>query len=120
MENEQLSFLPEVPLELADDEKLNQILNDIIRNVSGNIECYAVVLVEQKQGKVKDIQCVIPVEGLGVVYKEPWADDIEIEYSQDKVSESEFFTEETDILLFNQDSVKLEYKEEKKEEKDSK
>lgn len=120
VENEQLSFLPEVPLELADDEKLNQILNDIIRNVSGNIECYAIVLVEQKQGKVKDIQCVIPVEGLGVVYKESWTDDIEIEYSQDKVSESEFFTEETDILLFNQDSVKLEYKEEKKEEKDSK
>ena len=55
-----------------------------------------------------------------MVYKESWTDDIEIEYSQDKVSESEFFTEETDILLFNQDSVKLEYKEEKKEEKDSK
>lgn len=117
VENEQLSFLPEVPLDIADDEKLNQILNDIIRNISGNIECYAIVLVEQKQGKVRDIQCVVPVEGLGVVHRESWTDDIVVEYSQDKVSDGEFLTEETDILLFNQDSVELEYKKDEKNKK---
>ena len=56
---EQLSFLAEINVDEETDTKLEALLKDMTSSINGDIERYALVLVECKRGEVKGIECVI-------------------------------------------------------------
>ncbi|MDF2586657.1 MAG: phiCD27 1 [Anaerocolumna sp.] len=108
-ENEQMSFgLEKTIIDEEADQKLTELLNEMIYSIKGKIETYALVLVNQEKGKVRDIECKIPIENLDSIYTESWNEFIGTDYDMDEyINEFEDIElQDTEILLTaKQDNV---------------
>lgn len=114
---QQMSFVAPVILDGDTDEKLESMLQDMVRKVNDTIERYAIVLVDCKQGVVKNIECVIPIAYSDPMYREDWTEYIRAEYVNHPyvVEETKPDGEEEALYVMNADinlSVR-EYTEEK-------
>jgi Family of unknown function (DUF5986) len=101
-----------------DDKELQELLNEMISKINGEIELYAIVLVQQEKGKVKEIECKIPIENLNSVYTEAWTEYIGTSYEmiEYKIEVEETQPEETEILVYDKD-IDVSAKEEINKEK---
>ena len=118
-EYEQISFIKELPLDEDTDKELKKLLNKMVSKISSEIERYVIVTVEQKKGKIEDIQCIIPTFNMDTMYSESWNEFINVHY-EDETSVIEPAVEEnTEInLVFKQPRINLIVKEKKAQEKD--
>lgn len=120
VENEQLCFLPNVFSDNSADTEMQEMLNIMLSKIQGEVERYAIVLVKQERGKVQDIECKIPIEGLECIYTESWKDCITFQYEDEDYSSGPLEAEETEILLFNKEGHNLEVVQKKKRRQDKK
>lgn len=120
IENEQLSFVPNIFSDNSVDTEVQEILNKMLSKIQGEVERYAIVLVQQERGKVQDIECKIPIEGLDSIYTESWKKYIEFQYEDENYDSELLETEETEILLFNNEKCNLEIVQKKEEIRDKK
>lgn len=120
IENEQLSFVSNIFSDNSVDTEVQEILNVMLGKIQGEVERYAIVLVRQERGKVQDIECKIPVEGLDSIYTESWKEYITVQYEDEDYNSEPFVAEETEILLFNNDEYNLEAVQKKRERRDKK
>lgn len=122
IENEQMSFGLNNFEDESTDQELSEILSTMLNKINGDIERYAIVLVNQNKGKVESIECKIPVTGLETIYTESWNDYIGAEYENDSFDIEPTVAEETEIILFNNEkiginTVERKFKKKKQEQK---
>jgi len=101
-EYEQMSFgLEKTIIDEEAEQKLAELLNEMTHKIKGKIEMYALVLVDQEKGKVRDIECKIPVENLNSIYTESWKEFIGTDYDVDEYKNDfdDIETLDTEILL---------------------
>lgn len=96
---QQLSFVDTIAIDSDTDTKLESLLQAMIGAINDDIERYAIVLVDCKQGMVKQIECVIPIAYMNPMYREDWSEYINVEYTAES-----YHVEET---LFDEDAVML-------------
>lgn len=87
------------------DKKLQELLAAMISSINGEIELYAIVLVQQEKGKIKDIECKIPIENLNSIYTESWIEYIGTSYETDdyKFEIVDTQPEDSEILISAKD-----------------
>lgn len=116
---EQLSFLAEINVDEETDTKLEALLKDMTSSINGDIERYALVLVECKRGEVKGIECVIPIAYANPMYREDWSEYIKAEYEMPEYDVQETHPDDEAIILYtNNEDIDLSVKTE--EEKQAK
>lgn len=116
---EQLSFLAEINVDEETDTKLEALLKDMTSSINGDIERYALVLVECKRGEVKGIECVIPIAYTNPMYREDWSEYIKAEYEMLEYDVQETCPDDEAIILYtNNEDIDLSVKTE--EEKQAK
>lgn len=116
-EYEQMSFIKELPLEEDTDEELKKLLNEMTSNLNGEVERYAIVTVEQKKGKIQNIQCIIPSYNFETMYSESWNEFINVHYEAETSIFEPMKEENTKInLMFKQSEINLEVKEKENDE----
>lgn len=99
----QLSFIPSVNLDEEIDTKLSALLETMIGKVEGDIERYAIVLVNTLRGNVKEIKCVIPLACADPIYVEDWSEYISAEYSTDDYEVEVIIPSSDEIVLYQSD-----------------
>ena len=99
LQNQQISLFDSFAIDCDTDTKLESLLQDMVSEISDNIERYVLVLVDCKQGEVKSIESVIPIAYMNPMYREDWSKYISAEYSTES-----YHVEET---LLADDAVKL-------------
>lgn len=116
---EQLSFLKDINIDEETDTKLETLLSDMISSVNGDIERYALILVECKKGEVKGIECVIPIAYANPMYREDWSEYIKADYEMPEYDIQETRPDDEAIILYtNNEDIDLSIKTE--EEKQAK
>jgi hypothetical protein len=101
-EYEQMSFgLEKTIIDEEAEQKLAELLSEMINSIKGKVEMYALVLVQQEKGKVRDIECKIPVENLNSIYTESWKEFIGTDYDMDEYKNEfdDIELQDTEILL---------------------
>jgi hypothetical protein len=112
-EFEQISFGLLKVIDGGTDIILSELLNSMLTKIDGDVERYALVLVEQERGIVTNIECIIPIEGMSKLYTESWKEYIGVAYDTTETNVEEAEPVENDIILFMKDTdIKLEAKEE--------
>lgn len=113
-EYEQLSIGGFSNINESDCQQLNEMLNEMIGKIDGKVERYALVLVNQSNGVVSDIECVIPIENRASLYRESWKEFIGAQYVTDDYGIEAFESDDSEILLFdreiNTDNISLDSK----------
>lgn len=99
----QLSFVQSVNLDDEIDTKLAALLETMISTVEGDIERYAIVLVNTIRGTVKEIKCVIPIACADPIYVEDWSEYISAEYNTDDYEVAETIPNTDEIILYQND-----------------
>lgn len=116
---EQLSFLAEINVDEETDTRLETLVKDMTSSINGDIERYALVLVECKRGEVKGIECVIPIAYANPMYREDWSEYIKAEYEMPEYDVQETRPDDEAIILYtNNEDIDLSVKTE--EEKQAK
>lgn len=117
-EYEQISFIKELPLEPDTDKALKALLEEMVSKINGKIERYAIVAVEQKKGKIQDIQCIIPTRNLETMYSESWKEFINVHYEvETTVIEKPVEVYPEIKLAFKESNINLRVKEKVDKEK---
>lgn len=105
---QQITWFEEDTVDEEFDVFLQEELNKIVQNIAGEVERYALVLVNQRNGRVKDADCIVPVENILPIYEESWKEHIVPEYqfgdepveeNREDVSEIRLFTNENYALM---------------------
>lgn len=117
--NQQLSFVDTVTIDEETDTKLAALLKTMISSINGDIERYAIVLVDCKRGMVKKIECVIPIAYMNPMYREDWSEYINAEYTTESYHVEETLPDDNTVMLYetNEDinlSIRIDEAEEKK------
>ena len=87
--------------------------------INGNIERYALILVECIRGEVTGIECVSPSAYTNPMYREDWSEDIKAEYEMPEYDVQETRPDDEAIILYtNNEDIDLSVKTE--EEKQAK
>ena len=100
---EQLSFIKTFNLKGDIDTKLAALLETMINTVEGDIERYAIILVNTNRGNVKEIKCIIPIAYAEPMYIEDWTEYISAEYNTDDYEVDETIPTEDEIVLYEND-----------------
>ena len=117
-EYEQISFFEELPLDEDTDIQLRKLLEEMLSKIKGEIERYAIVVVDQQKGKVQDIQCIIPTFNLETMYSESWNEFINVHYEYETSVIEPAAQENAEInLVFKEHPINLTLKEQKTQEK---
>ena len=115
---EQMSFFKELPLDEDTDNELKKLLEEMTSKIIGEIERYAIVVVDQQKGKVQDIQCIIPTFNLDTMYSESWNEFINVHYEYETSVIEPVAQENAEINLeFKEHPINLTLKEQKTQEK---
>lgn len=119
-QNQQLSLFDSFLVDSDTDAKLDYILQDMIGEISDDIERYALVLVDCNRGEVKNIECVIPIAYMDPMYREDWSEYINAEFSTESYHVEETLPDEIGAELYetNADinlSLRMDDSKEKKE-----
>lgn len=104
----QLSFIDTVCIDDDIDAKLSASLESMISSVEGEVERYAIVLVNCVKGVVKEIECVIPLAYAEPMYVEDWSEYIEAEYDTVNYDVEETVPHAEEIILYeNNEDIDL-------------
>jgi len=101
---EQMSFGNFSSINESDCPKLNEMLEEMIGKVDGEVERYALVLVNQLNGAVTDIECIIPIENRTSLYRESWKEFIGAQYTTDEFYVEAIEPEVSEIFLFDREA----------------
>lgn len=113
LNDEQLCLFEDEIFDREINDKLEKILNNMIKSFDGDIVRYALITFEQNCGNVTNIAGIIPVKGINDVYQEDWSECISAEYVDESV-ETNIAVSDTVILLQHKTNLK------KKKEKETK
>lgn len=104
----QLSFIDMVCIDDEIDTKLSALLESMINSVDGEIERYAIVLVDCVKGVVKEIKCVVPLAYAEPMYVENWSEYIKAEYDITSYEVEETVPSVEEIVLYtNNEDIDL-------------
>lgn len=82
-----------------EDQDLQLLMKSMIEKINEDIKRYAVILVDCRKGKVKNIECVIPITCDEPIYRENWNDCISADYDTERYHVDETLPGEDEILL---------------------
>lgn len=99
----QLSFIDTVCIDDNIDTKLGSLLESMISSVDGEVERYAIVLVNCVKSVVKEIECVIPLAYAEPIYVENWSEYLEAEYDIENYDVEETVPHAEEIILYDND-----------------
>lgn len=93
------------------DEKLDDILCDLISKVYGEINRYVLIAFDADGvGNIKDIKGIIPAKGLDIYKEESWIEYVSQGYDITDIVASEYIQAENEILLQRQPNLKRKIK----------
>lgn len=101
---QQMSFVELISIDDETDTKLETVLQTMIKGINGDIERYAIVLVDCRRGEVKNIECVIPIAYEEPMYREDWSECIRAEYQTENYHVEETLPDDDMMLLYTTNS----------------
>lgn len=118
---QQLSFIDAITIDDKTQTKLEALLQEMVSAIEGDIKRYAIVLVDCKQGIVKQIECIIPIAYMNPMYIEDWSEYINAEYAEYSYQVEETKPDSAAVMLYALNSdINLSIRENKPEEKKEK